>query len=490
MSHIFIAHVEEDADVALEIVLGLEEIGYRTWCYEVDSMAGASYLVQTGQAVEGSHAVVLVISPNSLGSSQVTKEVVRAHESGKYFLPVLRNITHPEFQQRQPEWREAVGSATSIRIPQEGVTEILGNIIDGLKSLGIHPGAKPDGMRINRIRKALADAKSRGIAGEGLKPPPVIPPEKPEGGKSKKPLFLTLALVAIIAIIAVAVIILGGGGGEQDQGSAALPTTSAAEPTHTAVATPEPTPEPTAMPTSAPTATAKPSAPTPAPMPTPSPTSPSVTVPDLVVLDITWSPIKPVVKNTVTFTVAIINQGNIKAESSYVYYYVDGSYKNSDSVGSINAGATTTESFTWKAELGTHTIKAIVDYTNQIPESDEANNEKEITFSNTLAPDIIIEDITWSPTYTFEGETITFTVTIKNQGEGTAGTSTVYYYIDGSRVSSDSVPSIPGGCTDRQVFTWTAKSGIHIIKAVGDATNRVFESDGTNNSKEVTLSVP
>ena len=64
MSHIFIAHVEEDADVALEIALGLEETGYRTWCYEVDSFVGASYLVQTGQAVEGSQAVVLVISPN------------------------------------------------------------------------------------------------------------------------------------------------------------------------------------------------------------------------------------------------------------------------------------------------------------------------------------------------------------------------------------------------------------------------------------------
>ncbi len=38
MSEIFISHVEEDADIALEIALGLEEAGYTIWCYEIDSI--------------------------------------------------------------------------------------------------------------------------------------------------------------------------------------------------------------------------------------------------------------------------------------------------------------------------------------------------------------------------------------------------------------------------------------------------------------------
>jgi len=66
-----------------------------------------------------------VISPHSLGSRQVTNEVVRAGESNKEFIPVRRDITHIEFQNRQPEWREAVGAAGSIRIPQEGAAGIL-----------------------------------------------------------------------------------------------------------------------------------------------------------------------------------------------------------------------------------------------------------------------------------------------------------------------------------------------------------------------------
>ena len=61
MSDVFIAHVEEDAEVALEIALGLEEAGYSTWCYEVDSIPGPSYLIQTGRAVAASKVVVVII---------------------------------------------------------------------------------------------------------------------------------------------------------------------------------------------------------------------------------------------------------------------------------------------------------------------------------------------------------------------------------------------------------------------------------------------
>jgi len=63
MHDIFIAHVEEDARVALEITVGLEEAGYSTWCYEVDNIPGPSYLLQTGQRIDQAKAIVVVISP-------------------------------------------------------------------------------------------------------------------------------------------------------------------------------------------------------------------------------------------------------------------------------------------------------------------------------------------------------------------------------------------------------------------------------------------
>jgi hypothetical protein len=239
MSDVFIAHVEEDAEVALEIALGLEEVGYTTWCYEVDSIPGPSYLIQTGQAVEQSKAFVLVVSPHSLSSRQVTKEVIRAHESGKEFIPVLRGITHIEFQNRQPEWREAVGAAASISIPLEGVAGILPRIIDGLKALGIHPKVKAKPARVAQIRKALSEPPARKPEPEAIATE--VPPAKIAKAAIKRKRWIKPVLIAsaIIALIVVGVIFLA-----QPEESTSPPPPPTPSPPPTPIPTPEPTPTP------------------------------------------------------------------------------------------------------------------------------------------------------------------------------------------------------------------------------------------------------
>lgn len=186
MSHIFISHVEEDADIALEVALGLEEAGYTTWCYELDSIPGPSYLLQTGQAIEQSEAVVIVISPHSLGSHQVTREIVRAYEGAKRFIPLLRDITHVEFQNRQPEWREAVGAATSISISQEGLAGVITRVVDGLKALGIQPSSQADTARIERIRKMLVEPTRD--TGEAAREVKKVAAETQPAGAAKLPM--------------------------------------------------------------------------------------------------------------------------------------------------------------------------------------------------------------------------------------------------------------------------------------------------------------
>jgi hypothetical protein len=133
----FISYVEEDSKVVSEIATGLEKAGYTTWYYERDSIPGLSYLLQTAQAIEKSQAVIVLISNYSLKSNQVTSEIIHAHEFCKPFIPVLNGISHVEFQNRQPEWREAIGSATSISVTEKGVPAILPRIIFGLKALGV-----------------------------------------------------------------------------------------------------------------------------------------------------------------------------------------------------------------------------------------------------------------------------------------------------------------------------------------------------------------
>ena len=114
---IFVSHAADDARVALTIALGLENAGYSTWCFEVDSVPGVSYLVQIGEAIERASAVVLVISSLALHSRQVTIEVVRAHESDKPLLPVLIDVTHEQFQHasaRSPARQHSVARLVEI----------------------------------------------------------------------------------------------------------------------------------------------------------------------------------------------------------------------------------------------------------------------------------------------------------------------------------------------------------------------------------------
>ncbi len=249
MSDIFIAHVEEDARTALEIAIGLEETGYSTWCYEIDSIPGPSYLIQTGKAIEESKAIVVVISPHSVASRQVTREIIRAHESGKEFIPILLGITHSEFQSRQPEWREVLAAAASKSIPPEGVAPILPGIINGLRTLGIAPNLKPDTAKIRQIRSVLDELREQSVPEkpEDLKLPAVKPEpesvttqipstrphEKTVGRRRWTKLAVIASSIVVVAVIAVWLVI-----------SLGRPDDTATHPT-----TPEPAPTVTAPPT-------------------------------------------------------------------------------------------------------------------------------------------------------------------------------------------------------------------------------------------------
>jgi hypothetical protein len=135
MTDVFISHVEEDVAIALGLAQCFERGGFTTWYYERDGVPGVSYLLQTGRAIGESRAFLLLISLNSLSSHQITKEVVRAHEAGKPFLPVLVDISHPEFQVRQPEWREAIGAAASVQLGNADLQSVCKSLIRGLTEL-------------------------------------------------------------------------------------------------------------------------------------------------------------------------------------------------------------------------------------------------------------------------------------------------------------------------------------------------------------------
>ncbi len=210
-------------------------------------------------------------------------------------------------------------------------------------------------------------------------------------------------------------------------------------------------------------------------------------LPDLIVQNITWSPTNPSVRDEITFTVTVENQGSGPSEKLGVDLHIDDVSAGYQELDGISAGNTMEATFTWRAEAGSHQIEVSVDSQDDVAESDELNNEKTVTFS-TLPPDLVIEQITWTPPEPTIGDTVTVTVKVKNQGEGMSDFAYIAYYVDGSRLTSDRTNMVSPNATDNQTFTWTITKREHTIKALVDSSNMVDESDETNNEKTVILS--
>ncbi len=209
--------------------------------------------------------------------------------------------------------------------------------------------------------------------------------------------------------------------------------------------------------------------------------------PDLIIKDITLSPENPAIGDSVKFTFTIKNQGTEEAGASRVAYYIDDNYIQSDSISSLNAGVSVTKTLTWEAQGGSHVIKAIADSNEQVAESDETNNTKTFTLSP-LAPDLVIQSISWSPETPSRGDSVTFSVVIKNQGSSKAGFSRINFFIDGNSRGYQDIPIIEVGATITRTYSWAAAVGQHDITAIADVDGSVTESNESNNERTVTFS--
>ena len=207
--------------------------------------------------------------------------------------------------------------------------------------------------------------------------------------------------------------------------------------------------------------------------------------PDLVIETISWSPEFPSIGDSVTFTVTVRNQGDSPAGSSRLAYFLDDNLLTYDWAALIHPGAIIQKSFTWKAQAGPHIIKAVIDYEKSVFEIDENNNDQTYAFS-VLAPDLAVVSIAWLPKNPSAGDKVTFTVTVKNQGNKTASGSNVNLYIDGNPRGYREIRWLEAGENTSAAFTWLAISGVHTLEAFADGLSQVKESDETNNYLSVT----
>ncbi len=208
--------------------------------------------------------------------------------------------------------------------------------------------------------------------------------------------------------------------------------------------------------------------------------------PDLVIESISWSPSAPSVGEPVTFTVRISNIGNALAQTTTLDFYIDSSSRGVHDIPRIEPGESITDTYSWVSQTGQHSIKAFVDNSRRIAESDETNNQKTVTFS-TEAPDLQLTEIEADPATPSEFDIVTFRILISNNGTGRADNCHFYYLIDGEPQPMLPVPELAAGASVNVTFTWKAELGTHEFDFLVDYYDRLSESSEDNNSGHIEL---
>jgi glucan endo-1,3-alpha-glucosidase len=254
------------------------------------------------------------------------------------------------------------------------------------------------------------------------------------------------------------------------------------------------------------------SAPVSSPPPVASPSSGTV---DLIVTNISMSPVNPLPGQAVTFTATVKNQGTMESPAGTIIgvsFTIDNtSLVWSTNYTSLGPGASMTATangsangiFTWTATSGNHTIEAFADDVNRISESNEANNKFDQTFViQQILPDLVVTNVNWSPAKPVAGQAVTFNATVKNQGNGATPAGTIigvsfnvdsvnYTWEDNitsSLAPGDSIIATANG-SPTGIATWTAPAGTHSIIAYVDDVNRISESNEANNKLNQTIAV-
>jgi endoglucanase len=116
--------------------------------------------------------------------------------------------------------------------------------------------------------------------------------------------------------------------------------------------------------------------------------------------------------------------------------------------------------------------------------------------------DLIVTNITWSPSTPAPNQSVTFSATIKNQGTGSTPAGTVNgvaFYVNGQKVtwSDNNNSSITPGTSVTVTAnsgptgskTWSGGLGTYTVEAYVDDINRIPESNEGNNKRSESLSI-
>jgi hypothetical protein len=106
-----------------------------------------------------------------------------------------------------------------------------------------------------------------------------------------------------------------------------------------------------------------------------------------------------------------------------------------------------------------------------------------------VMPDLVASDLVFSKATLTEGDTVTLTATIRNNGTDTAASIIVAFYYGSTRIGTKSVDSLGVDNFTTVSIGWKSVKGTHEMKCTADPENRINESKEDNNAVTASLTV-
>lgn len=203
--------------------------------------------------------------------------------------------------------------------------------------------------------------------------------------------------------------------------------------------------------------------------------------PDLEVTGLTASPAAPVESDPITLAATVRNSGPVASAASAVALRLGGTKVATAQVGALAAGAQATVSATIGArDAGMYQLSAVADEANAVIEQNETNNTYTSATSLVVKPvassDLVAAAVSTSPSAPANGDSVTFSVAVKNQGtQPSAGGShgLTLSLIDSKGATIKTLTGahsgiIAAGATTTPVNlgSWTAANGSYTVRVV------------------------
>ncbi|WP_327380363.1 discoidin domain-containing protein [Streptomyces sp. NBC_01212] len=222
--------------------------------------------------------------------------------------------------------------------------------------------------------------------------------------------------------------------------------------------------------------------------------------PDLQVTAVAASPAAPVESDAITLSATVRNSGAVASPVGKLDFELGGSKVATATVGALAAGSSAQVTASVGArDAGSYTLGAVVDPGNEIIEQNETDNRftagSPLVVKPVSSSDLVTGAVSTSPSAPSNGDTVTFSVAIRNQGSvasasGSHGITLSLIDSKGATVKTLTGAhdgAIAAGATTAPVRlgTWVAANGSYTVKVVlADDANELPVKRANNTSTE------